>query len=120
MDNVYGWKTSIDYDFWKDWNSVKTVTNPFTVSKYGVKDKEGNYTVKLALPGVEKEDLDLTVENNKLTITLEKNHEFVSAFTHVIELQEYNEDSIKTSLVNGVLEITLEKKAELKPKKLKI
>jgi len=105
--------------FCKSWSST---LSPLVgkVAIFNTIKEENFIKVQIAVPGVDKKDLDLTVANNKLTITLEKDSTFIESFKHVIELQEYDEDSIKTSLVNGVLEISMEKKAELKPKKLKI
>lgn len=105
--------------FWRDWTYNFSYVIDNTVNFDTIKD-DNNFNLFIALPGVSKEDLDLTIENNKLTITLEKEYKFVAPFVHIVELQEYNEDSIKTNLVNGVLEISMEKKVELKPKKLKI
>lgn len=105
--------------FWKNWNSTLPALTGKATSYNTIKD-ENSLKVQIAVPGVEREDLDLTLIKNKLIISLEKDTTFVAPFTHVIELQEYNENSIKTNLVNGVLEITVEKTVENKPKKLKI
>lgn len=115
------WRLTILNDdlFCRSWSSTLSQLTEKTATFNTVKE-ENFIKVQLAVPGVDKKDLDLTVANNKLTITLEKDSTFIASFRHVIELQEYDVDSIKTSLVNGVLEISMEKKAELKPKKLKI
>lgn len=117
MGKVYSWKTSLYDDFWKDWE------NPATFRKevaYSIENEDEKFLIKYALPGVEKDDLELTIQRNILMVELKKDTTFVSAFTNNLKLDTFDEDTIKTNLVNGVLEIHMEKKAMEKPKKLKI
>lgn len=90
--------------------------------------------VKLEAPGIKQEDLDVRVENNTLTIKGERKFEseekeenfhrierrygsFVRSFTVP---QSVDTDSIAATYDAGVLTVTLNKKAEAKPKQVKI
>jgi HSP20 family protein len=84
---------------------------------------EQDYSVHADLPGVDKSDIDINVENGVLTITAERRnrHEEKSKTSHLIE-RSYgkvqrsirvpsNADATKASakFENGVLELTLPK-----------
>lgn len=90
--------------------------------------------LKLEVPGIKQEDLDIRVENQTLTVKGERKFEkdekeenfqriersygsFVRSFTLP---QTVDPDSITASYDAGVLSITLNKKAEAKPKQVKI
>lgn len=102
------------------------------VDVYEEKDK---IVVKAEVPGIEKEDIDLHLSNNLLTIRGEKkreeetkkdNYYYVERsygrFERTIELPcEVEEEKVKASYRNGVLTITLPKKAiEEKQKRIPI
>ncbi|HMF53070.1 MAG TPA: Hsp20/alpha crystallin family protein [Edaphobacter sp.] len=90
--------------------------------------------VKLEIPGVKQDDLDVRVENNTLTVKGERKFEaeekeenfhrierrygsFVRSFTVP---QTVDTDSVEANYDAGVLTISLAKKAEAKPKQVKI
>jgi HSP20 family protein len=90
--------------------------------------------VKLEVPGVRQEDLDVRVENNTLTIKGERKFEaeekeenfhrierrygsFVRSFTVP---QTVDTESVTANYDAGVLSVSLAKKAEAKPKQVKI
>jgi HSP20 family protein len=90
--------------------------------------------VKLEVPGVREEDLDVRIENHTLTVKGERKFEaeekeenfrrierrfgnFVRSFT---VSQAVDTDSITANYDAGVLTVTLAKKAEAKPKQVKI
>ena len=90
--------------------------------------------LKLEVPGVRQEDLDIRVENQTLTVKGERKFEaeekeenfhrierrfgsFVRSFTLP---QTVDPDSIKASYENGVLNLSISKKAEAKPKQIKV
>jgi len=94
------------------------------------------YTLSLAAPGLVKEDFDLNVEKNLLTISAEKEMETTedekftrrefgfNKFTHSFRLPKTVEiENIAATYENGVLNVTLPKKEEAKeqpPRKIKI
>jgi len=90
--------------------------------------------VKLEVPGIKQEDLDVRVENHTLTVKGERKFEseekeenfhrierrygsFVRSFTIP---QTVDTDSVSAAYDAGVLTVTLAKKAEAKPKQVKI
>src|SRR3954451_25227582 len=90
--------------------------------------------LKLEVPGIEEKDLDIRVENNTLTVRGERRFEqeekeenfhrierrygrFSRSFTLP---NTVDSDKVQASYVNGVLQIQLAKKAEAKPKQIKV
>lgn len=97
-------------------------------------EDEHNLTLKLEVPGIEEKDIDIRVENNVLTVRGERKLEkeekeenfhrverrygsFVRAFTLP---NTVDTDAARASYDKGVLKITLAKRAEAKPKQIKI
>lgn len=86
------------------------------------------------LPGIEEDDIEIKVENNTLTLkgerkfekeTKEENYHRIEraygSFSRSFTLPNYiDHDKIKAEHENGVLKITMPKKPELKPRKVKI
>ncbi len=90
--------------------------------------------LKLEVPGIKQQDLDIRVENNTLTVRGERTFEaeekeenfhrierrfgsFVRSFTLP---QTVDTESVTAASADGVLTITLNKKAEAKPKQIKV
>jgi len=91
-------------------------------------DKKDNFSINLAVPGMEKKDFHVKIDNGLLTITAEK-EEKVEEKDAEFTRREYNynsfsrsfmlpdsvkPDKIKAKYENGVLNITLPKKEEVK------
>jgi len=99
-----------------------------------VYETEGAYVLKAELPGVGKEDIKIDVNNNTLTIKGEKKFEektekenymrverSYGSFTRTFALSDkVDSGNIKAAFKDGVLEITLPKKEEAKPKEIKV
>lgn len=97
-------------------------------------DRKNEIVLKAELPGVNKEDIDLAITKDSLTLKGEiKKEEEVKeenyytcertygSFTRTIALPtEVDSEKAKASFKNGVLEIILQKKEEAKPKEIKI
>lgn len=112
------------------WETNKKTTSTFP--PYNVKQiDEDNYTIELAVAGYSREDLDIKVEKDTLTIKSEKDNDDKSEFLHRgiagrnftqhFTLGEYM--VVKSaSLENGLLTINLERELpeEAKPKTIKI
>ncbi|HHQ44565.1 MAG TPA: Hsp20/alpha crystallin family protein [Candidatus Altiarchaeales archaeon] len=74
---------------------------------------EKEVTVIAELPGIEKKDIDLTVNQNELTIKVDTENR---KYFKEIELPaEVEEGEVKANYKNGVLEVKLKKKAPAKP-----
>jgi HSP20 family protein len=97
-------------------------------------EDEQSIQLKLEVPGVEEKDLDVKVENNVLTISGERKFEkeekeenfrrverrygsFVRSFTLPSTL---NTEDVTADYTNGVLKVKLAKRAEAKPKQIKV
>jgi HSP20 family protein len=92
------------------------------------------YLVEAALPGLKPEDVEITVENNVLTIKGETRQETDSkqrnfhrierrfgAFQRTIGLPTtVKADAIKAELTNGVLRLEIPKAEEVKPRKISV
>jgi HSP20 family molecular chaperone IbpA len=91
----------------------------------------GGLVVKADLPGVEKENLDLQVENNLLTIrakpthtttgeTLYREYELVNFFRQFELNEKVDQSKISADLKHGVLTLQLPKAEEAKPRKIEV
>lgn len=95
--------------------------------KMNIRESKNSYTVELAAPGMTKDDLKVTLDNNNtLNIRMEKKeqrnegkensryyrHEFsYNSFSQSFSLPEdCNVDGIKAKAENGIVEINIPKK----------
>lgn len=100
-----------------------------------VRESGDEFIVKTELPGVSKEDIQVTLENGVLTIVGETHGEKQEKDGERILRQErrcgkymrslrlgtqINEKAIKASYKDGVLELILPKAEEVKPKKITV
>lgn len=98
-------------------------------------ENEKEYSFRADLPGVEKDDISVTVENGVLTISGEKKNEkkehqkdryyyyerSYGSFCRKFALSEnVDEKSITANYKNGVLELTIQKVEKEKPKSIEI
>ena len=110
------------------------------LAPYGVDIREDNdhFYVEAELPGFKKEEIDITLENQTLTIAAERRSEsknggdqkkgdlllherrytrFLRSFTLPPTVDE---QTVNAKLTDGVLTITLNKREETKPRKITI
>jgi HSP20 family protein len=97
-------------------------------------EDEHNITLKMEVPGIDEENIDVRIENNTLTIRGERKFDkeekeenfrrverqygsFARSFTLPSSVETEN---IQANYDKGVLEIRLAKKAEAKPKQIKV
>lgn len=97
-------------------------------------EREGNLLVKAAVPGVNPEELEVTVEKNVLSIRGESRHDFnqetdrvyrrevsYGSFSRSIRLPEnLNLDAITAEFSNGIVTITIPRVPEPKPQALRV
>ena len=82
---------------------------------YYSSDDEKNYYIELAVPGLEKKDINLSINNNTLLLHYEskneKDHSFwQKSFRRNIKLpKNINLNSIEAKLKNGILSIKIQK-----------
>ena len=99
-----------------------------------VYEDEHNLILKLEVPGVNEADLNVSVENNTLTIQGERKFEKeekeenfhrierrYGSFLRTFKLPNtVNSDKVEASCDKGILKITLAKRAEAKPRQIKV
>jgi HSP20 family protein len=99
-----------------------------------VYEDEHNVILKIEVPGIEEKDIDVRIENNTLTVhgerkfereEKEENYRRVErqygSFTRTFTLpQTVDQENVKADYDKGVLKINLSKKAEAKPKQIKV
>ena len=97
-------------------------------------EDEHKIVLKLEVPGLKQEDLDIQVENNILTVRGERKFEkeekeenfhrierrYGSFFRSFTVPTTVSTDSVKASYDAGVLRIELEKRAEARPRQIKV
>src|SRR5271165_1666550 len=97
-------------------------------------EDEHNVTLKIEVPGIDEKDIDVRIENNTLTVhgerkfekeEKEENYRRVErqygSFTRTFTLPNtVNQESVQADYDKGVLKIKLAKKAEAKPKQIKV
>lgn len=99
-----------------------------------VKELENTYEITMDVPGIPKENIKIEIEDGYLTVSanVEKKEETKedgvyirrerssSSQTQKIYVGDINESDIKASVKDGVLNITINKPEEAKPKKTTI
>jgi len=119
--------------FWPErwWPSARTGFATPAVDLYEEKD---DIVVKAELPGMEKDNIEVNLSGNRLTIKGEKKEEeevkkegyyrserSYGSFLRTLELPaEVQADKVKAAFQNGVLEIRLPKSEEAKKKEIQV
>ena len=99
-----------------------------------VYEDEHNVTLKIEVPGIDEKDIDVRIENNVLTVhgerrfekeEKEENYRRVErqygSFTRTFTLPTtVDAEKVEANYDKGVLKIALPKKAEAKPKQIKV
>ena len=93
-----------------------------------VTDTGDAYKLEAELPGFKKEDIQIDVENEVLTISAKRSEEkkdekhnvvkrerFYGSFSRSFDVSGINVDGIEASYTHGVLTLTMPKKQELLP-----
>jgi len=123
---------SLFNDFFQPWNewfdNAGSLERFMSVPAVNVKENTDHYTVSLAAPGLKKNDFDINIEGNMLTISSEKDESkevkddkftrkeySYSSFSRSFTLPEdVKQDSIDAHYEDGVLSIKLPRKEEAK------
>lgn len=85
---------------------------------YGVTRTESGYEVEVPVPGYKPDEIDVTYQNNILTIS-GKNEQ--RSFARLLTLPEdVNEQAIEARVENGMLRLTLPRFPEAQPRKIKV
>ena len=103
---------------------------PFGVD---VREDADHFYVDAELPGFRKEDVDITLENQTLTISAERKEEEEKKGDLLVHERRYrqflrsftlqptvDEKSVDAKLNDGVLTVTLNKREETRPRKVQV
>ena len=124
---------SLFQDYGRPGQDELTTTSSF-VPAVDVYEDEHKVTLKLEIPGIKQEDVDIRLENNTLTVRGERNFEKeekeenfhrierrYGSFSRSFTLPNtIDTDSVNANYENGVLKVELAKREEAKPKQIKV
>ena len=113
-----------------DWNLTNFSGTNTSLPAVNVKETNDDFVIELAAPGMEKKDFKINFKNNVITISSEKEDKkeekkdnytrrefsyqsFQRAFT--VPENAIMSDKIEATYNNGILEIKLPKREEVKP-----
>lgn len=117
---------------WGNNNYSSTLT---TLPSVNIRENPENFVVEVAAPGMEKQDFQISLEGNLLTISSSKKNETedkndnytrrefsYQAFQRSFELARdvVDEEHIEAKYENGVLKLTIPKKEEAKKRPPKL
>jgi len=99
-----------------------------------ISENENAFVLKAELPGVNREDINIDINHKTLTLKGEKKFEektekenyvrverSYGSFSRTFALSDkVDTENVKASYKDGVLEVTLPKKEEAKPKEIKV
>ena len=99
-----------------------------------VYEDEHNVTLKIEVPGIDEKDIDVRIENNVLTVHGERKFEKeekeesfrrverqYGSFTRTFTLPSIvDPEKVQANYDKGILKVVLPKKAEAKPKQIKV
>lgn len=119
---------------WAAWEPVAASARPEWVPALDVVQKEDELVVRAELPGVDPEHLEVTIEDNTLTIKGERREELqvekgnwlrrelkYGSFARSLALPtEVDTEKMKATYRNGVLEISVPYQPKGKPRRITI
>ena len=125
---------SLFQDYGRGHGENDSVSTAAFVPRVDVYEDEHKIVLKLEVPGLKQEDLNIQIENNSLTVKGERKFEkeekeenfhrierrYGSFFRSFTVPNTVNSEAVKASYDAGVLRIELEKRAEAKPKQIKV
>jgi len=118
-----------------DWNSSNYAGEQSTLPAVNVKEKNDEFQIEVAAPGLKKGDFKINFNNGKLTISSEKKEEKEEKESGKVTRKEFNyqsfqrtfsvpdnvvnTDKISAKYADGILHVKLPKREEVKPKPAK-
>lgn len=130
--NLQGQVNRLFQDFGR--GSDELMTTGTFVPPVDIYEDEHSISLRLEVPGVQENDIDIRLENNTLTVRGQRNFEKeekeenfhrierrYGAFSRSFTLPNtVDSEKVEANYENGVLKIKLAKRAEAKPKQVKI
>ena len=88
-------------------------------------EDEGNYYIKAEMPGINDERVDISYENDILSISADYEEQGVNSlrrgkYSWACTVRDIDHESIKANLNDGILNIILPKSEKVKPRKIQI
>lgn len=114
---------------WNEWfNDENIMTRNLNMPAVNIMETKDDFNVSLAVPGMKKEDFNIDLDGNMLTISCEKEEKKeekeakytrkeynYSSFSRSFTLPEgVNQEKIDAHYEDGILKMTLPKKEEVK------
>jgi HSP20 family protein len=115
-------------DFFRPWNEFLGMGRALTTPAVNITDNKNHFEVSVAAPGLKKDDFNIDVEENMMTISCEKEEKKeekderftrkeynYSSFSRSFTLpEEVIKDKIEATYEDGVLRISLPKTEQAK------
>lgn len=123
-----------DFDLFEDVFNVPVFRNE-TLMKTDVYEKDGNYVMKMDLPGYRKEDIQISLDNGNLSVSANRSNStdekddqgniirqerFTGTASRTFYVgKEITDQDVKASFEDGILTLTVpsQKKKEIEEKK---
>lgn len=114
-----------------DWNNSNFSGTNTTLPAVNIKENEDSFVIEVAAPGLTKNDFKVNLDQNRLTISSERSEEkneteekysrrefSYQSFQRSFTLPEsaVDGDKIAARYNDGILQVTLPKREEIKPK----
>lgn len=117
-----------------DWFGRDGSGGRFSSFRTDIREEEDRYILKADLPGCSREDVEVTVENDRLTISARRSEEsgaeddsgylrrerIWGSFCRSFDLSAVDADNISAAYNDGVLTLTLPKKEQSRPSSRKL
>jgi len=129
-------KNDLFYDFMNDFMQGDEYFNPSKVMKTDIKENENDYELEIDLPGINKDDVSIELNNGYLQIKATQNNEneenkeegkyirkerYYGSYSRSYYVGDnVKEDDIKASYKDGVLDIHVNKVEQLKDESKKV
>ena len=109
-------------DFWSDtWPFARNLMND--TFKVDVQESDTAYTIEAEMPGIQKDEIQLALNDNRMTISVERsenvqndNNNYIhrerrySSMQRCVYLADAGEQGVDASLSDGILKIVVPKK----------
>lgn len=134
----WGWDEPFDdlfQGFFRPMSLTRTGNGQAVVPAMDVTERDKEYVVKAELPGVKKDDIEVTLQNGLLTISAEAKQEseekekgriirqerrYGKYVRHLRLDNDVDERNVKANYEDGMLELTLPKVEAVQPKRIPV
>lgn len=118
MRNILPWNQGLFAEFNTMINrtleQIEAPTIQAATDKHALYSTPDGWTLRVDLPGYQKSEISITLDDNALKLSAENEDRGAAKFSFALG-DEVETQNINAALVNGVLEIQLPKKEEVAP-----